>query len=129
MTWTDGLRPARSILGTAACALALAAPAALHAQTAPADSRLSADTAVLRTGAPLTLADVVSLALQNNPQTRVAYAQARAATAAYESSRGRLVPRLNVTAPVARAHGVSSGGGSTDSTGAVRSGGSGDRTT
>ncbi|MDB4952347.1 MAG: hypothetical protein JWM27_4996, partial [Gemmatimonadetes bacterium] len=83
---------------------------------------------------PLSLADVVSLALQNNPSTRVAYAQARAAAAAYGSARGRLYPTVNATAPLSRTHGVAGGTGSTggtgtDSTGTGRSGGSGDRTT
>jgi outer membrane protein len=87
----------------------------------------AADTAVLRSGAPLTMADVVALALQNNPQTRVSYAQARAATAAYASARGRLFPTVNLTAPVSRTHGVSGGAGGTDSTG-VRAGGGTDRT-
>ena len=40
----------------------------------------------------LLLGDIVELALSNSPQTRASWAQARAASASYGSSRGRLVP-------------------------------------
>jgi outer membrane protein len=40
----------------------------------------------------LQLGDVVDLALSNSPQTRASWATARAASAAYGSSRGRLMP-------------------------------------
>lgn len=44
----------------------------------------------------LTLTDVVSLALRNNPTTQVSWAQARAAAASYGVQRGRLLPSLNL---------------------------------
>lgn len=40
----------------------------------------------------LLLGDVVELALSNSPQTRASWAQARAASASYAASRGRMVP-------------------------------------
>ncbi len=43
----------------------------------------------------LTLADVVDLALGNNPQTRASWAQSRAAAAAYASARGKVLPSLD----------------------------------
>lgn len=46
----------------------------------------------------LTLADVIDVALGNNPQTRVSWAQSRAAAAAYASSRGRWLPTLQADA-------------------------------
>ncbi len=46
----------------------------------------------------MTVADVVDLALGNNPQTRTTWAQARAASAAYESARGHLLPSLEADA-------------------------------
>jgi outer membrane protein len=110
-----------------ACALALGACMLGGHASAQADAAVSR--AAQR--GPLTLADVVSLALQNNPQTRVAYAQARAAAAAYGSARGRLLPTVNASAPLSRTHGAggSSGGAQSDSTGTGRTGGTGDRTT
>lgn len=50
----------------------------------------------------LTLADVVSLALENNPDTRAAYAQARAAGYAYASERGSRFPTIAADIPVGR---------------------------
>jgi outer membrane protein TolC len=42
----------------------------------------------------LSLDDVVNLALSNSPQTRITWAQARAAAAAYGSVRGRFLPTI-----------------------------------
>jgi outer membrane protein len=44
----------------------------------------------------LSLTDVVTLALRNNPTTRVSWAQARAAAASYGVQRGRLLPSVNL---------------------------------
>lgn len=44
---------------------------------------------------PLTLADVIALALQDNPQTRLMAAQARQADAAFGSARARWFPTLS----------------------------------
>lgn len=43
----------------------------------------------------LALTDVVDLALGNNPQTRVTWAQARSAAASYASARGKFVPTID----------------------------------
>jgi len=51
------------------------------------------DAAAARMGS-LSLADVIDVALGNNPQTRISWAQSRAAAAAYASSRGRWLPSL-----------------------------------
>jgi outer membrane protein TolC len=60
---------------------------------------------------PLTLAEVVTLALENNPQTQRAYAQARAASAAYSASQGSYLPSLSVSAPMSRTRTLSGSGG------------------
>ncbi len=44
---------------------------------------------------PLTLSDVIALALQNNPTARAAVAAARGASAAYASAKGRYFPALS----------------------------------
>ncbi len=44
---------------------------------------------------PLTLNDVIALALQNNPTARAAVASARGASAAYASAKGRYFPALS----------------------------------
>jgi outer membrane protein TolC len=46
----------------------------------------------------LTLSDVIDVALGNNPQTRITWAQSRAAASAYASARGRWVPTLQADA-------------------------------
>lgn len=48
--------------------------------------------------AALTLADVIDVALGNNPTTRITWAQSRAAAAAYASSRGRWLPSVQADA-------------------------------
>jgi len=50
----------------------------------------------------LTLADVVDIALQNNPATRAAWAEARAAAANYGSSKGAYYPTLNLGGSLSR---------------------------
>ncbi|MEO8578602.1 MAG: TolC family protein [Gemmatimonadales bacterium] len=50
----------------------------------------------------LTLADVVDLALRNNPATRASWFQARAAADLYGSARGELFPTLNGAGTVSR---------------------------
>jgi outer membrane protein len=58
----------------------------------------------------LSLSDIVEIALQNNPQTAAAWAQARSAAAAYGSKRGEYYPQIGATAGVSRIHGQSLGG-------------------
>jgi TolC family type I secretion outer membrane protein len=50
----------------------------------------------------LALADVVDIALRNNPSTRAAWADARAAAAYYRSSKGAWLPKVNLSGGVAR---------------------------
>lgn len=56
----------------------------------------------------LTLADVIDVTLGNNPQTRVSWAQSRAAAAAYASARGRWLPTLQADATGGPARAISS---------------------
>jgi len=58
--------------------------------------------------AALSLADVIDLALGNNPQTRISWAQSRAAAAVYASSRGRWLPALQADASGGPARAISS---------------------
>ena len=50
----------------------------------------------------LTLSDIVDVALRNNPQTQVSWAQARAAAATYGAARGAYVPTVDASANIAR---------------------------
>ena len=56
----------------------------------------------------LALPDVIDVALGNNPQTRITWAQSRAAAAGYASSRGRWLPTLQVDANGGPARAISS---------------------
>jgi len=58
---------------------------------------------LLQEGATLTLAEVVDIALQNNPATRTSYLQARAAAARAGSRRAPYYPTLDLTADASRA--------------------------
>jgi len=80
--------------------------------------RLTIDTAprgvippdLLVRAAHLTLADVVDLALRNNPVTRLAWAQARAASATLGSAEGRYFPTVDASASLSRSRTVSTVG-------------------
>ncbi len=50
----------------------------------------------------LTLADVVGISLENNPETRVAWANARAAAANYGSAKGEYFPTINLDGGLVR---------------------------
>ena len=65
-----------------------------------ATSAVSADS-VHRAG-PLVLGQVVDLALRNNPQTKLSWAQARAGAAVYGEATAAYVPTLDATANVVR---------------------------
>jgi len=52
----------------------------------------------------LTLADVVDLALRNNPATRASWAQARVAANVLGATRGQYLPTINATSDVTRSH-------------------------
>ncbi|MEO8217575.1 MAG: TolC family protein [Acidobacteriota bacterium] len=62
-------------------------------------------------GSPITLAEIVDIALANNPSTRIAWLQARAAEADLGSSRADYLPELDLDAEVG--HARSGGGGRT----------------
>jgi outer membrane protein len=79
-------------------------PAPREAWTPPATKRQPADTAKPSPEVPvdlrqrisrLTLAEVIDLGLGNNPTTRVSWANARAAAAAYGSARGAYFPTID----------------------------------
>lgn len=95
---------------------------------------IKADSARAGSARHLELADVVDLALRNNPATRESWANALAAVDAYGSARGALYPTINATVNVAQNSnsigGTSSGGGfitSTDTSGGRIVGGSASR--
>lgn len=58
----------------------------------------------------LTLADVVDLALRNNPATRVSWAQARAAADVYGASQGAFLPTVTGEVTIARTRSAPVGG-------------------
>ena len=59
----------------------------------------------------LTLGDVIDLALRNNPQTRVSWAQARAAAAEYGATRGAYLPSIVGAGTVSRTRSIAPNGG------------------
>ncbi len=64
----------------------------------------------------LTLADVVNLALQNNPATRASWAQARVAANVLGATRGQFFPTINGSVDVTRSHSPLSSNNSTNNT-------------
>ena len=80
--------------GTVAAPIADASPAVVPPSYVP--------------GSPITLAEIVDIALANNPATRIAWLQARAAEAQLGSSRAGYLPQLDLSAEVGRSR---SGGG------------------
>lgn len=56
---------------------------------------------------PLTLSDIIGVALENNPNTRAAWAQARAAAASYGSSKGHYFPTITLTPTWTRTQAIS----------------------
>jgi len=61
----------------------------------------------------LTLADVVDLALRNNPATRASWAQARVAANVLGATRGQFFPTINASSDVTRSHSPASQGRTT----------------
>ncbi len=57
---------------------------------------------VLSRGAGLTVVEVVDVALRNNPDTRAAWADARAANAEYRSAKGAWLPTVSLSGSVTR---------------------------
>jgi outer membrane protein TolC len=58
----------------------------------------------------MTLAEIVDLALRNNPTTRLSWAQARAAANSYGASRGPLLPAVTVDGAVTRSRSLAAPG-------------------
>jgi outer membrane protein TolC len=58
----------------------------------------------------MTLAQIVDLALRNNPATRLSWAQARSAANEYGASRGQLFPTLTLDGSVSRSRSVAIAG-------------------
>jgi outer membrane protein TolC len=54
----------------------------------------------------LTLADVIDLSLRNNPDTRISWANARAAAAAYGSQKGAYYPTIDANVGVTRSKSI-----------------------
>jgi outer membrane protein TolC len=106
--------------GTALATLALAGCAAVTAErpVPPSPSRaaelappapgprpapVGVPEELLREGATVTLAQIIDIALQNNPATQASYLQARAAAAAAGASLAPYYPSVDLTASAARA--------------------------
>ena len=86
--------------------VSIPAPPPLPAAAAPVvPARL------LQPGASLTLADIVDVALQNNPLTRASYLQARSAAANLGSTRSAYYPTLDATVSAARGKQTALGSG------------------
>jgi outer membrane protein len=64
-------------------------------------------------GRTMTVTEIVDIALSNNPQTRIAWLEARAAEAAVGSSEALYYPEVNLAAPLTRGRTVSSSGNTT----------------
>ena len=99
------------------------APSSTVPWTAPRQA-LKPEAPVEKSGAPvpaelaqrinqLTLADVVDLALRNNPATRASWAQARVAANVLGATRGQYLPTINATSDVTRSHSPASQGRTT----------------
>jgi outer membrane protein TolC len=67
-------------------------------KSTPKSARISLPEDILKAGQSLSLLNIVDIALRNNPVTTAAWAQARSAAAAYESSKGTYYPQLGATA-------------------------------
>ena len=77
----------------------------------PARAPVALPPDVLARASQLTLGDVIGLALQNNPVTRVSWSQARAAAATYGSVQGSLLPTIVASATASRTQSVPVNGG------------------
>ena len=80
-------------------------PAVAAAAPAPVPGGIDPATLPDRLAA-LTLAEVVDIALANSPDTRVAWADAKAAAAAYGAARGDRLPTVDGTVGVTRSNGT-----------------------
>lgn len=80
------------------------------------DPAIASATDSARAAGPLVLSQVVDLALRNNPQTQISWAQARAGAAVYGAERAANIPSIDATANVARSQTTSQLGSSERST-------------
>jgi outer membrane protein len=67
----------------------------------------------LEAGKPVTLAQVINVALANNPATRTAWLEARAAEAGLGSARAAYLPEIDVLASLTHSHGATRDSGTT----------------
>jgi outer membrane protein len=79
-------------------------------KVAPKSAQITLPEHILKSGESLSLFDIVDIALRNNPETAAAWAQARSAAAAYESSKGSYYPQLGATAGTGYVSGHSDNG-------------------
>ena len=64
----------------------------------------------MKPGRPLSLLDIVDVALRNNPETAAAWAQSRSAAAAFSSQKGEYYPQVGATAGTSYLHGYTDNG-------------------
>lgn len=92
------------------------APAVIGATPGPGTSMFKVPEELLRPGASLSLADVVNIALENNPATRATWFQARSAAANLGVRRAPIYPTVELTAPVVWSQQASADGRQGDAT-------------
>jgi TolC family type I secretion outer membrane protein len=112
-----------ALIGAAACGTPSvsgvpgAPPSPAQAWTPPAD-RVRADDSLAGSAVPpdlearihaLTLTDVISIGLSNNPATRVSWANARAAAASYGAARAGWLPTIDGSVAASRSQSVRPG--------------------
>ena len=91
-------------------------PAPPRAPEAAGTTAFKVPDALLQPGASLSLADVVSVALENNPVTRASWLAARSAAANLGSRRAPYYPTLDLAVPVTWSQQASSDGRQNDAT-------------
>jgi len=72
--------------------------------------------AAVTPGSTLALPQIIDIALSNNPQTRIAWLNARAAEAGIGVAQSNYYPEVDANAGISRSHVASSGGSSTTTT-------------
>jgi outer membrane protein TolC len=92
------------------------APAGVVPREVPSAATFTLPSDVAPRATTLMLADIVDVALRNNPQTQISWAQARAGAASYGAAAAAYIPSLDATANVARSQTTSQLGSSERST-------------
>lgn len=100
-----GAPPNRATPWTVPAAARTPAPSPNQPEAPNVTRALRADSATAGSAKHLSLADVVDLALRNNPATRESWANALAAVDAYGSARGARYPTVNANINVAQNYG------------------------